>query len=548
MQKQVQNQAKNQAKNQAESQARQNSRYAIAFGLLAAVVGVLAGGPALPMVALGATFAALYLTAERWGWLLAAPGGRRGRDYAVTGVFAALTVLFVYLTGGLRSPMPCTLYLPVLLASLCYGMRLGLTTSALMVGVAAVLAMNGSLPHSAPSLRADAIGLSFPVVAVFGGALRVQMEGRLRALDSEKRLLDSEKKDLSAQLDMSQMMESAFDLDMTLNLILLNVYEHSGCQVCAVYLMGADEKTLELRSASGPRDRTPLLPSLAVADARADGWAITDAAQFNQDVRAFYAPEAASGPARLAGIDPSAGSFACLPLPSLGGLLGMLYVGYAQPGGLTPEGVQRLEQLALRAAFPLQRVLLQHDFRSLAYSDPMTGLDNFRQFEETLADELARAERYGRPLSLVMLDIDYFKSFNDTLGHQAGDALLGQLGVVLRNSLRNVDRPARYGGEEFVIICPETGSEEARLIAERVRRNVADTPFVLPSNAEGPTGRRGAETAHVTVSLGCVTFPGDAHTARDLVKRADIALYAAKEAGRNAVRVYEEDAARVRAA
>jgi len=515
--------------------------HTVAFGLLAALVGVLAGGPVLPMTALGATFAALYLLAERRGWLLAAPNGRAGREYAVTGVFAALSALFVWLTGGLHSPMPCTLYLPVLLASLCYGMRLGMAASALMAGAAALLAMDGALPHAAPSLRAWAIGLSFPVVAVFGGALRAQMENRLRALDGEK-------KDLSAQLDMSQMMESAFDLDMTLNLILLNVYEYSGCQVCAVYLVGADRKTLELRSASGPRDRTPLLPALTVEEARAGGWAVSDAAHYNQDVRAFYAPDARPADSRLFGIDDTAGSFACLPLVSLDGLLGMLYVDYARPDGLTPEGLRRLEQLAVRAASPLQRVLLQQDFRALAYSDPMTGLDNFRQFEETLADELARAERYGRPLSVILLDIDYFKSFNDTLGHQAGDALLGQLGVVLRNSLRNVDRPARYGGEEFVVICPETGSEEARLIAERIRRSVADTPFVLPSNTEGAGGRRNAETAHVTISLGCVTFPGDARTPRDLVKKADIALYAAKEAGRNAVRVYDEDAARAKAA
>lgn len=493
------------------------------------------------MVALGAVFAGLYLLAERKGWLLAAADGRAGREYAVTAAFAALTVLFVYLTGGLRSPMPCTLYLPVLLASLCYGMRLGLATSALMVGVAAVLAMDGSPPHAAPSLRAVAIGLSFPVVAVFGGALRAQMESRLRALDSEKR-------DLSAQLDISQMMESAFDLDMTLNLMLLNVHEHSDCQVCAIYLLGTDQNMLELRSASGPRDRAPLLPSLAVGEARADGWAVTDAAHYNQEVRAFYAPDRRAGSSRLFEIDGSVGSFACLPLVSIDGLLGMLYVGYAQPQGLPPEGIQRLEQFALRAAFPLQRVLLQQDFRSLAYSDSMTGLDNFRQFEETLADELARAERYGRPLSVILSDIDYFKSFNDTLGHQAGDALLGQLGLVLRNSLRNVDKPARYGGEEFVIICPETGAEEVRLIAERIRRNVADTPFILPSKDEGAGGLRGAETAHVTISLGCVTFPGDANTSRDLVKKADIALYAAKEAGRNAVRVYGEDGARVKAA
>ena len=530
-----------------QTQTKQKRLYAIAFGLLAALVGVLASGPAVPMVALGGAFAALYVLAERSGWLLAGPEGRSGREYAVTGGFATLTVLFVVLTGGLRSPMPCTLYLPVLLASLCYGMGLGLVTSAVMVGVAALLALDGSLPQAAPSLRAIAIGLSFPVVAVFGGALRAQMEDRLRTLDSEK-------KALSAQLDMSQMMESAFDLDMTLNLLLLNVQEHSGCHVCAVYLLGADQATLELRSASGPRDRAPLLPALAVEEAHAAGWAVTDAAHFNQDVRAFYAPDYQIGTSRLFEIDPSAGSFACLPLVSLDGLLGMLYVGYEHSQGLVPEEIERLEQLALRSAFPLRRVLLQQDFRSLAYSDSMTGLDNFRQFEETLAEELSRAERYSRPLSVILLDIDYFKSFNDTLGHQAGDALLGQLGVVLRNALRNVDKPARYGGEEFVIICPETGAEEARLIAERIRRNVADTPFVLPSKDDGSGSqdrsqdRRGLETAHVTISLGCVTFPTDAHTPRDLVKKADIALYAAKEAGRNVVRVYGEDGARMKAA
>jgi len=584
-----------------QTQTKQKRLYAIAFGMLAALVGTLAGGPALPMMALGGAFAALYVLAERRSWLLAAPNGWSGREYAVTGVFAVLAVLFVVLTGGLRSPMPCTLYLPVLLASLCYGMRLGLTASAVMVGVASVLALDGSLPQAVPSLRAMAIGLSFPVVALFGGTLRAQMEDRLRTLDSEKKALSAQL-DMSQMMesafdldmtlnlillnvqehsgchvcavylmgadqttlelrsasgprvDMSQMMESAFDLDMTLNLILLNVQEHSGCHVCAVYLMGADQTTLELRSASGPRDRTPLLPALAVEEARAAGWAVTDAAHFNQDVRAFYAPDRQAGVSRLFEIDGSAGSFACLPLASFDGLLGMLYVGYAHPQGLMPEEIERLEHLALWSAFPLRRVLLQQDFRLLAYSDSMTGLDNFRQFEKTLAEELSRAERYSRPLSVILLDIDHFKFFNDTLGHQAGDALLGQLGVVLRNALRNVDKPARYGGEEFVIICPETGAEEARLIAERIRRNVADTPFVLPSKDDGGNpqdrsqDRRGVETVHVTISLGCVTFPTDAHTPRDLVKKADIALYAAKEAGRNAVRVYGEDGARVKAA
>ncbi len=505
----------------------QEKSYAVAFGLLAAVTGVLAGGTLPAMVALGALFAALYLTAESRGWLRVSPGGRTGREYGVTLGFAALVTAFVYLTGGLRSPMPCALYLPVLLAALCYGLRVGLTAAAGMVGVAAVLALDGHLPGAGPSQRALAIGLSFPVIAVFGAALRAQMERRLSALDTEK-------ENLSAQLDMSQMMESAFDLDMTLNLILLNIQEHFPCAVCAVYLKSRDGKTLELRAASGSRRPAGLLPSLPLREAYQGGLPMPGAG----GVRSFQMVDtsASADPnSVLRQIDKTAASFVCLPLASVEVVLGMLYISADVLPGLSPENVLRLGQLSALAVFPLQRVLVQQDFRSMAYSDAMTGLDNFRQFEETLSDELLRAERYARPLSVIMLDIDHFKSFNDTRGHQAGDALLGQLGVVLRNALRNVDRPARYGGEEFVIICPETGPDEALLIAERIRLAVQNTPFILPGKDGGE-----ADTARVTVSLGCATFPRDARTDRDLVKRADLALYAAKEAGRNAVRAYTE--------
>ena len=513
--------------------------YAVSFGLLAAAVGIMGGGAVAPMVALGAIFALLYLLAERQGWLLKNPKESARRDYAVTAAFSVVVVVFVLLTGGAQSPMPCALYLPILLASLCYGIEFGLTASLAMVLVAAFFATNGILPHSMPSLRVFAIGLSFPVVAVFGGALRLQLESRLRALDNEK-------EDLSALLDMSYMMDSAYDLDMTLNLILLNIQENSDCLVCAVYLKAADGQTLELRAASGASSTVSLLPTLTLDEAHGGAWSLQDTFRDDLEIHAFYAAEALSGSrekaSRLFDIDSSAESFICLPLATAEALLGMLYIRYDRPNGLTAEGVHRLEQLAGRAAFPLQRLLMQQDFRSLAYSDSMTGLDNFRQFENNLADEMARAERYSRPLSVILLDIDHFKSFNDTLGHQAGDALLGQLGIVLRNSLRNVDKPARYGGEEFVIICPETSREETRLIAERIRQNVADTPFVLPNkdgekNAEDD--KRGGETARVTISLGCATFPGDAHSPRDLVKKADIALYAAKASGRNAVCVYD---------
>ncbi len=303
------------------------------------------------------------------------------------------------------------------------------------------------------------------------------------------------------------MMSSSINLEMTLNLILLNVQKLSGCQVCAIYLADDAGEHLDLRAATVPRDRVPLRPSLALAEiGRADFGAVR--------------------------LDAQARSAICLPLTCVEGTLGLLYVSDDVPCALRPADVARLTQLAARAAFPIQRALAQRDIETLAYSDAMTGLDNFRQFERALRDELGRAERYGRPLSLLMLDIDHFKAFNDTLGHPAGDALLAQIGTVLRNALRSVDRPARYGGEEFAVILPETGADEAGLIAERVRRAVAEAAFAL-------TGTDGG-TTRVTISVGFATCPQDARADADLIRCADAALYAAKRSGRNTVRGHAE--------
>ena len=343
----TQNEIRQKEAKQDSKQAAQKRAYTPAFGLLAATCGIFAGGAPLPMAGLGLLFAGLYLLAERQGWLLTSLNGHSWRDLGVTAVFAGLVSAFVFLTGGAHSPMPCALYLPVLLASLCYGMRLGLTASFAMISVAAFLATGGHLPTAFPSPRTIAIGMSFPVVAVFGGALRGQMESRLLTLSSEK-------KDLADLLDMSQMMDAAFDLDMTLNLILLNVQELSDCQVCAVYLKATDGRTLELRAASCPPHAAALLPAFSIDDGRADGWWVAEPVQDGLNLRAFYTAGTEPFPAksRLFEIDPDSRSFACLPLSSVEGLLGMIYIGYKQPSALTAEGVRRLEQLAARAIFP----------------------------------------------------------------------------------------------------------------------------------------------------------------------------------------------------
>ncbi|MDD2920128.1 diguanylate cyclase [Rhodoferax sp.] len=165
----------------------------------------------------------------------------------------------------------------------------------------------------------------------------------------------------------------------------------------------------------------------------------------------------------------------------------------------------------------------------LASHDGLTNLYNHRTFYSLLQDEIIRTQRFKRPVSLLMLDIDHFKDVNDTYGHQAGDAILKDLSVLLETQARAVDRVCRYGGEEFMVILPETEATVAMQIAERLRAPVERQPFNIG----------GGKTVRITVSIGVATYPQQANALEGLIKAADVALYAAKEGGRNRVTRYE---------
>ena len=177
---------------------------------------------------------------------------------------------------------------------------------------------------------------------------------------------------------------------------------------------------------------------------------------------------------------------------------------------------------------------INRDLELLSYRDALTGLYNHRAFQERLREEMARARRYGKPLSLLYCDIDDFASLNSELGYQVGDAILRRLAEVLSATdsagrLRESDVAARYGGEELVILLPETSKEGAAIKAERLRAAVEQASF---------PGRR-----TIRVSIGIAGFPDDAGSPDDLVRSAEQALRQAKAAGRNCVRVSpEEDA------
>jgi diguanylate cyclase (GGDEF)-like protein len=165
----------------------------------------------------------------------------------------------------------------------------------------------------------------------------------------------------------------------------------------------------------------------------------------------------------------------------------------------------------------------------LSITDELTGLYNYRELQSRLNQEVERAARYESSLSLLMIDADDFKSYNDTYGHVAGDKALAELAGVMRSAVREVDFVARYGGEEFTVLLPETDSAGAFVVAEKIREAVADHDFPeaeVEGKARGP----------LTVSVGIATFPTYADDTESLLSQADNALYRAKNEGRNRVR------------
>ncbi len=181
---------------------------------------------------------------------------------------------------------------------------------------------------------------------------------------------------------------------------------------------------------------------------------------------------------------------------------------------------------ALAPLLLIHRSLHVPQLEEQARVDSKTGLFNARHFAAVLKDELARAERFERPASLIMADLDLLREINNSYGHLVGDQVLAGVAEVFRNQLRHYDVPARFGGEEFAILLPETGSEEALEIAERIRRAVAAKTF------EAETAN---EPVRVTISLGVATFPAEGHDPSELVHHADLAVYRAKLQGRNRV-------------
>jgi len=215
-------------------------------------------------------------------------------------------------------------------------------------------------------------------------------------------------------------------------------------------------------------------------------------------------------------------SLRVIPLRTAQKVLGAVVLGARRPAAYGPEAVRQLEVVAMQAAESIYRARLFEQTERLATTDGLTGLANHRTFQGRLDEHVAHAQRYGKKLSLILCDIDHFKSVNDTYGHPVGDLVLKAVARTLAKEARATDVVARYGGEEFAVVMPETDAAGALVIAERIRERI---------------GRLALDTGQgrlqITMSLGVTTFPEDGTTKAALVERADACLYHAKRHGRN---------------
>jgi two-component system cell cycle response regulator len=314
-------------------------------------------------------------------------------------------------------------------------------------------------------------------------------------------------------------LSSTHDLKKMLAVILETAMVTMRAEAGALMLFSASRDELFLRVGRGLDGR---VPGGSVRVGVGEGVAGL-VAQTGEGVHGQVGPEA-HGELRLAATEPRADSVIAVPLKSQGRVIGVLNLyDRVDADAFSDDDLATMRTFANQATVAIDNVLLHQEAQRLSITDGLTGLWNYRYFQMNFDKEIERASRFQRPLALLIFDLDKFKQVNDVYGHQRGDSVLIELAQRVKGAIREVDILARYGGEEFVLILPETDLEGATLAASKVNELVRQRRF----------GHTDEEPIRVTVSIGIAVYPEHGRSGATLVKSADAALYAAKEAGRD---------------
>ena len=322
-------------------------------------------------------------------------------------------------------------------------------------------------------------------------------------------------------IEVAKTVVSTLDLDTLLQAIMVSAMHYAETPAGSVALYDSKEKELSLHAHSG----------LSAEFVKVERWPVSSGGLTEQILNSgeifivadtenssfFHNPVAVKEGIR---------SLICVPLIFQDEIVGILYLDDFKPREFDRGRLELLAILASFAALAIYNARLHNKTKLMAITDFLTGLYNHRYFQQILTQELGRATRYEKMLSMIILDIDNFKSFNDRFGHAVGDKVLIAIGEIIQRSLRKVDYAFRYGGEEFVILLPETPLENAILTVERIRERIADEASNSVPEACG---------SRVTVSAGVACFPDNGTRREDLFSLMDSYLYKAKSMGKNRV-------------
>ncbi len=341
-----------------------------------------------------------------------------------------------------------------------------------------------------------------------------------QAFEEANALLERRLNELSLLYEVARSFTSTLELPELLARISTQVAERLSIPQFSIMLLNPDG-TLEVKTAYPPGLGTEQVRF------RSNEGACGRAAQTHT---AVYIADVASDSGIFVarpGSGRETGSLLCVPMIHQEEVLGVLNFQRPDPDSFTSEEIEVLTAIADQAALAVKNARLHEETVALATTDPLTGIPNRRHLFSRLDLEIARANRFGNQVSVLMVDIDHFKNFNDAAGHRAGDGVLRQVAALMKGMVRKVDTIGRYGGEEFLFILPQVTKVEGVEVAEKLRRAVETTAFDPVRSA-----------SKITVSVGVANLPVDATAQEKLVDCADAALYASKRAGRNQVTSY----------
>jgi diguanylate cyclase (GGDEF)-like protein len=346
-----------------------------------------------------------------------------------------------------------------------------------------------------------------------------------RKLQSSKEALERANDELEGRLaeiffthEFFKALTSFSSVDDVTSLIVDGANGILGAEISCVYLLDQEKWLLRLRASQG-RPEDFFTAAVPVSETLL-GRSFTEGTVQEIDV------PAGNSSARWVREPSDVRSHAAIPLRTGEVMVGVLAIASSTYREMTPPEMERLQVIANQSSLALQNALLHEELERLSVTDRLTELYNHGYFQQRLDEELGRASRFAHTLSLIMLDIDDFKVFNDTFGHPRGDKVLQMVSETIRENLREMDVAARYGGEEFVVVLPETDLEGARAVAERIRQGVEKLSFI---------GGEGVPPVHKTISVGVAAYPRNATTQGKLIETADHAMYVAKRGGKNRV-------------